>query len=89
MSLRSLNRRLDRLEKRLPVRHATIWAYLRGLASFDDLDEGSKETLRQAVADCTDPLERIEHLIHAPLKGADGSRPCRSQAATVIRTEPS
>jgi hypothetical protein len=89
MSLRSLNRRLDHLEQRLPVGHADIWDYFRGSASFDDLDEDSKENLRQAEADfATDPVERLEQLINAPLKGADGSLPCSSQGSAEVRSEP-
>jgi hypothetical protein len=80
-----MNRRLDHLEQRLGVPHANIWDYILGFASFDDLDEDSKENLRQAVADfATDPVERIEQLVNAPLKGVDGSRPCRSQISAEI-----
>jgi hypothetical protein len=88
MSLRSLNRRLDRLEQRLPMRHAKIWDYFLGLASFDDLDEDTRERLRKAEADCrTNPLDELENAINAPLITLDGRRPRRSEASAEMRSE--
>ena len=72
MSLRSMNRRLDRLEERLHVRHASIWDVFRGVADFDDLDEDTKEALRQALeAVKANPTDRLEQAINAPLLSPD------------------
>jgi len=81
MSLRSLHRRLDRLEQSLPGRQATFWDFLFGYAEFDDLDADTQEAVRQAVAECeTAPVDVIEQRINAALIGTDG---CTIPAAST------